>query len=694
MRPEILFPLFAPLTSLQGVGPKLAGLIARVCGPRIADLLWVFPHSIRVWAKTAQIANTPDDETELFKLRIVEHIAPKNPRLPYKIRASDGTSFLDLVFFKVKGDYLHRSFPVGEIRYVGGKLERFNDRPQIAHPDRVFTEAEFARGPVIDVIYPLTEGLTPRVMAKAAQHAADGVPNLPEWQDPAWRAAQKYPGWLEAVQAVHHPVNDAELEPLTPPKLRLAYDELLANQLALSLVRNSQRGKSGRAFSQGSGLRALALKALPFTLTSTQSSALSELDQDIGSGQRMLRLLQGDVGSGKTAIAFLLATAAIANGAQAALMAPTEVLARQHLATIGGWAEKCGVRVSLLTGREQGKARNAILNALALGEIDILIGTHALLTETVAFRDLGLAIVDEQHRFGVAQRLALSSKAGTPPHVLVMTATPIPRSLALAHYGDLDVTRITGKPPGRKDIDTKAMPLNRVDDVLEAIERALLRRERAFWICPLVEESEKTDAMAAEERFQSLSERWGGQVGLLHGRMKGPEKDQTIQAFATGKTAILVATTVVEVGVDVPAATIMVVEHAERFGLAQLHQLRGRVGRSDKASHCILLYQQPLSDAARARLNCLRETNDGFLIAEEDLRLRGAGELLGEKQSGLPDFKIARLDLHGDLLKVAHDDARLVLARDPELQTPRGQALRVLLYLFERDDAVRTLRAG
>jgi ATP-dependent DNA helicase RecG len=531
-------------------------------------------------------------------------------------------------------------------------------------------------------------------MAKAAAHAITLLPTLPEWQDAAWLAKNKWLGWKEAMQAVHNPRTEADLQAHNINRMRIAYDELLANQLALSMVRGRMKALAGRKLQSSGPLRQCALAALPFQLTPAQMSALAELDADLQSGERMLRLLQGDVGSGKTAVAFLAMTGAWAAGTQTALMAPTEVLARQHAATIGQWADKCGLRLALLTRREKGETRDALLRDLASGAINILVGTHALISDGVAFSDLALIVIDEQHRFGVQQRMALGAKANKPPHIIVMTATPIPRSLALAQFGDMDMTRITGKPPGREPVDTKALPLSRLEDVITAIGRAIERGERVYWVCPLVEESEVDDAAAAEMRHVSLGQIWGDKVGLLHGRMKGPDKDRTIAAFKVGELSVLVATTVIEVGVDVPEATVMVVEHAERFGLSQLHQLRGRVGRGEKTSACILLYQAPLGETARARLNCLRQTDDGFLIAEEDLRLRGAGELLGQRQSGMEAFKIAKLDAHAELLSVAHDDARLILARDPELKSPRGAALRTLLYLFERDDAVRTLRAG
>jgi ATP-dependent DNA helicase RecG len=374
-------------------------------------------------------------------------------------------------------------------------------------------------------------------------------------------------------------------------------------------------------------------------------------------------------------------------------MAPTEILARQHFERLKPLAEAAGMRIALLTGRDKAAERRATLEGLASGAIDLAVGTHALFQDQVVFHDLALAVVDEQHRFGVHQRLALSSK-GAGVDLLVMTATPIPRTLVLTYFGDMDVSILREKPAGRLPIDTRSVSLDRLEEVVDGIGRALANGSQVYWVCPLVAESELLDVSAAQERYEELRERYGDSVGIVHGQMPGPEKDSAVEAFADGRTRILVSTTVIEVGIDVPNASIMVIEHAERFGLAQLHQLRGRVGRGSKSSTCILLYKTPLGETAKARIAMMRETEDGFRIAEEDLRLRGEGDVLGVKQSGQPGFRIADLAIHGDLLAMARDDALLHHSRDPELSTPRGEALRALLYLFERNEAVRLLRAG
>jgi ATP-dependent DNA helicase RecG len=692
LRPEILYPLFAPITSLKGIGARLARLIERAAGSQIVDLLWHLPVGIIDRTLAPTIAAAPPGEIVTLTVTVDAHYPPASSRLPYRVRCSDATGSLMLVFFHARGDWLERALPVGTTRLVSGKLETFGSALQMNHPDHI-AEVDTAEALAVEPVYGLTAGLSLKVLRKAVEAALARAPALPEWQDPAFLERRRWQDWRTALEALHHPSNAAELDPLQPSRLRLAYDELLADQLALALVREQTRRAKGRPV-RGSGLlQAKVIAALPFTLTAAQRQALAEIAADMAAPTKMLRLLQGDVGSGKTVVAMLAMLDAVEAGGQAALMAPTEILARQHAETLGRLLAPAGLGVTLLTGRDKGRARATILAGLADGSLRLVVGTHALFQNEIVFHDLVLAVIDEQHRFGVEQRVQLAAK-GRAVDVLVMTATPIPRSLMLTSYGDLDASFLREKPAGRRAITTSVIPLERLGDVVAAVGRALAQGAKVYWICPLIEESESVDLAAVSDRHHHLGTLFGERAGLLHGRMKPAERDHVMEAFAHGALDLLVATTVVEVGVDVPAASIMVIEHAERFGLAQLHQLRGRIGRGDKPSTCLLLYAGPLGDTARQRLKIMRETEDGFRIAEEDLRLRGAGDVLGTKQSGLPQYRLADVTLHEELLEIAHDDARLILARDPTLASERGKALRVLLYLFARDAAVRFLHSG
>ena len=699
MRPLSLNPLFASLTSLPGIGPKLEVLYGKLLGreqPRVIDLLLHMPSGAIDRRARPRLNEVLPGQVVTVDVTVLEHrpSPPNRPRAPYRVVTGDDTdATLTLTFFHARRDYLEKLLPVGEKRYVSGTAEFYDGHLQMVHPDRVVDEKGFADLPLVEPVYPLTEGVGLGVLRKAMDGAVARLPDLPEWQDEAWLSRERFPPFTEALRQLHRPSEPHDVAPESLAWTRLAFDELLAGQLALALVRAHMRRQAGRGSSSEGHLRAKVMKALPYALTHSQQLAVNDIVNDLALPQRMLRLLQGDVGSGKTVVALISAASVIEAGRQAAIMAPTEILARQHLATIAPLAEAAGIRVALLTGRDRGGEREAILDRLVLGDIDLLIGTHALFQDDVAFHDLALAIVDEQHRFGVHQRLALTNK-GDAVDVLVLTATPIPRTLVLTYFGDMDVSELREKPAGRQPIDTRTIPLSRVTEVEDAVGRAIDEGQRAYWVCPLVEESEKIDLAAAEERYQELHQRFGSKVDLIHGKMKSAEKDAAMARFAAGKSQLLVATTVIEVGVDVPEATIMVIEHAERFGLAQLHQLRGRVGRGAGKSTCLLLYKAPLGETAKARLAILRETEDGFRIAEEDLKLRGEGDLLGTRQSGLPGFHVARVEVHGKYLGAARDDAALILTRDPDLQTERGQALRHLLYLFGKDEAIKLIRAG
>ncbi len=708
MRPEILNRYFASASVLKGIGAKveksLAGLVRPQSGDpsvgdqpaRLVDLLFHLPAGVIDRRNRPTISNLPQDGIVTIEAQVGRHRPPPrhNKRIPYRVEVFDDTGALPLVFFHSHGPYLERTLPEGETRFISGKIEWYGGSPQIVHPDHVLTAEQFAEMPLLEPVYPLAAGVSGKILGKAIRQTLADIPLLPEWQDAAWVAARSLPSFQEALEVLHNPRDATDLEPDGPARQRLAYDELLANQLALSLVRRHMKRASGRMLKGDGRFVKMIMDALPFSLTVSQNLAVSEILADLASPVRMLRLLQGDVGSGKTIVGLLAIATAAEAGAQSVLMVPTDILARQHIASIEPLALAAGLRVAVLTGREKGQLRQRLLDELAAGDIDVLIGTHALFQEGVSFADLGLVIIDEQHRFGVHQRLALQSKSNRASDLLVMTATPIPRTLALTTYGDMDITRLTGKPPGRKPIETRVMPMEKLDQIIDGLARAIAQGKRAYWVCPLVEDSDLIDKTAAESRFASLQTRFGQQVGLVHGRMKGHQKDTVMTRFKSGELSVLVSTTVIEVGVDVPEASIMIIENAERFGLAQLHQLRGRVGRGSDASSCVLLYDGPPGEMAAARLRTMRETEDGFIIAEEDLKLRGSGEVLGTRQSGVASFRLADLGQHAELLQVARDDARLVLETDPHLAGARSGALRMLLYLFERDDAIRLLSAG
>ena len=704
MRPNILTPLFASVSSLPGAGPKLAGRLSRLLVPRsaareganVADLIFHFPSGFIDRRFRPDIAHAEDGMIATIYVTVGTHVPPPahNRRLPYRVKCFDESGDMDLVFFHAHTAWLRSQLPEGEQLYVSGRVDHFNGKAQMAHPDYILDEKAFAALPPIEPVYPLTEGVSNKVLGKLINAALAKCPELPEWQNESWIKKQSWPPFRQAVMALHHPEH-AVVDYDSPARQRLAYDEFLASQLALTLVRAHMHGKSGQAMAADGARRQVIKKALPYTLTGAQARALSEKETDLSSDSRMLRLLQGDVGAGKTIVALLSLAMAVEAGFQGALMAPTDLLSRQHMAALKPLCEKAGIRAELLTAREKGNTRKAILAALQKGEIDILIGTHALLQADVIFNNLGLVIIDEQHRFGVRQRLALQHKGSERGvDVLVMTATPIPRTLTLASYGDMDVSRLDERPAGRQPIDTRILPMERIADVVAGVRRAVAAGGRAYWVCPLIEDSDVLDVSDAENRYRELTEPFGGRVGLVHGRMKREERDPVMEQFRRGEIDVLVATTVIEVGVDVPEAGIMVIEHAERFGLAQLHQLRGRVGRGSIKSSCLLLYQGPLSETAEARLKILRESEDGFLIAEEDLRLRGAGDLLGAKQSGMPEFRLSDLAIHAEILAAARDDARMIFNSDPGLKSSRGEALRTLLYLFERDAAISLLTSG
>lgn len=705
MRPMALNPLFASAQTLSGIGPRLLSLLKKavrlppgVAEPRVLDVLWHLPTGVIDRRAEPDVATAVPGSIVTLKVRVLKHRAPPrgNARAPYKVACEDDSGRLDLVFFHAERSFVERQLPVGEVRFVSGRIERYNDVLQMTHPDYIVAPENRADLPLLEPVYPLTAGLSGKILIKAARQALERLPVVPEWQPAAWLASRGSPPFVTAISHLHRPEDAGDVSPGGAAWQRIAYDELLANQLALALVRENYKAQRGRPVTGDGRYRARIADALPFQLTASQRTAISEIAADMQAPRRMLRLLQGDVGSGKTVVALMAMAIAVEAGAQAALMAPTEVLARQHAETIAPLAEKAGLRIGLLTGREKGKPRAELLSRLANGEVDILIGTHALFQSDVVFRDLAFAVIDEQHRFGVHQRLALQTKGGDGgANVLVMTATPIPRTLLMTHYGDLDVSKLTEKPAGRKPIKTTMASTDRIGDVIERLRANVSEGAQVYWVCPLIESNEKSELAAAEERHAHLTQIFGdGVVGLLHGGMSGTAKDKTMQAFAENTSKVLVATTVIEVGVNVPNATIMVIEHAERFGLAQLHQLRGRVGRGDRQSFCLLLHVPQLGETAQKRLAMMCETDDGFKIAEKDLELRGGGEVLGARQSGDAEFRVADVPGFEQLLEAARDDAKMILSADPGLTSARGQALKILLYVFEQDEAVRLFRAA
>ena len=688
MRPDLLNPLFAETESLEGVGPKLKKPLEKLGLTRVKDVAYHLPDRFVQRRSVADLDEAQVGEQIVVALTVTEHRASPNNRAPHRVMAQDGKGNVCALVYFGKASYTARKLlPVGEKRWVAGKLEQYDQWLQIVHPDHVAEDSAGLMGHLVEPVYPLAEGLTQPKIAHLAHQALERAPELPEWIEPGVLDRHKWPTWREALSLAHRSAQPAARD-------RLAYDELLANSLALMLVKDANRKRRGQQLAGGGRLRGKL--ALPFPLTGAQRRSIGEIEGDLAQASPMLRLLQGDVGSGKTVVALEAMLIAVEAGAQAAMLAPTEILARQHYETLRAMAGPTGVNVALLTGRDKGRARESILMGLVDGTIDVIVGTHAIFQDTVAYRNLGLVVIDEQHKFGVSQRLLLTQKGKLTPHMLAMTATPIPRTLRLAEFGEMDVSQLDEMPPGRQAIDTRVIALDRLADVVDGLARHLEAGRQAYWVCPMVRgtESETDDLAAAEARFASLEARFGDAVVMVHGQLKPERKDAAMERFASGQAKLLVATTVIEVGVDVPNATLMVIEQAERFGLAQLHQLRGRVGRGAQKSVCLLLRGEALSEVGRERLALMRETQDGFRLAEEDLRLRGGGELLGTRQSGDTPFRIADLEQITRLLPVAHDDARLLVERDGGLASPRGEAARTLLYLFERDWGVQLLRGG
>lgn len=700
-RPEALEPLFRSLHTVKGVGDKLAALLTRFFGAPdgqeaiVLDVLMHMPSGMVDRRRQVGIAEAYLNQVVTLRLHIDRHQPPPRgkPHVPHRVFAHDETGEISLVFFRAQGGWVEKALPVGEERYVSGQVGFFNGEKQITHPDYIVEPDKFATLPLVEPVYPLTNGLSSKALAKLVRQAVDALPDIPEWIDGATMAQRKWPSFTQAMRMVHLPDNPGEAELWAPARQRLAYDEYLAGQITLQIVRSTMVTERGiaRTFTGNATLKVNSL--LPFSMTEGQKSALDDILKDLAAPTRMSRLLQGDVGSGKTVVALMAMAAMTESGAQSALMAPTELLASQHFRTIKPLCDAAGISCALLTGKMPAAERRKILAGLADDSISIAVGTHALFQSDIEFKDLGLTVVDEQHRFGVHQRLALTDK-GRHSDLLVMTATPIPRTLVLTHFGDMEVSVLREKPAGRQPIDTAVLSINDYARVIARLQARLAEGAQAYWVCPLVEESETLEVVSAEDRFAELQKVFGNQVALVHGRMSAAAKQEVMDRFKANEIKLLVATTVIEVGVDVPNASIIIIEHAERFGLAQLHQLRGRVGRGSQRSACLLLYKEPLSETAKARLETIKSTEDGFVIAERDLELRGQGDLLGTRQSGMPGYRLAVPDVHRHLLEFAHDDAKALLARNPGLTGPEGEATRMLLYLFRKHLALPLIRAG
>lgn len=688
MRPENLHPLFMSVMSLPGVGGKLNTYLTKLLGDnRVKDLLFLKPSNIIDRRYSPKIAEAEIGKVCTLEIEVVKHDESNRYKKVHQVLCRDDSGFINIAFFKPHVSWLRTQLPPGEKRIVSGTVEEFKGFKQMTHPDFIEKIENKSKIQTIEAVYPLTAGLSKKVLGKTIKQAVERTPYLPEWNDKHLMEKKKWLSWEESLIKIHNPENLHDISDNTPAKDRLAYDEILAMQLALAYVRHNQKEKQGIVID---GVIDQLHNNLPFSLTKAQQRAINEILEDMKSPHKMMRLLQGDVGAGKTIVALFACVNAVSAGYQASIMAPTEILARQHFEGISKLCENLNIKVEFLTGRHKGKYREEILENIKSGEAQIVIGTHALFQESVEFKNLALAVIDEQHRFGVHQRMMLSEK-GSQIDCLVMSATPIPRTLTLTLYGDMDISILDEKPANRKEIQTSVLNNNKLDSLVHSLEDKINNGEKIYWVCPLVEESEKMDLAAATERYQELRKYFGDIVGLVHGKMKSDEKKQAMEDFVSGKTKILVATTVIEVGVDVKDASIMVIEHSERFGLSQLHQLRGRVGRGDKQSYCVLVYSHPISQDGRKRLEIMRKTNDGFVIAEEDLSIRGGGEILGTKQSGITEFKFADYALHKELFNTARQDAKVIMETDPHLKSERGKALRVLLYLFEQDLGIKYL---
>lgn len=671
-----------PLTRLKGIGPSLAQKLAVLGMRSVQDLLFHLPLRYEDRTRVAIMRSLQIGDTVQLQGEVVDSRITFGRRRSLQCTLTDGTGFIHLRFFHFSPSQKNSLAPGNRLRCYG-EVRRGRAGFELYHPEyRVLKDGEEeALSDTLTPIYPTTEGLQQgrlRGLVTQALELLDRAGSVQDFLPESLSAQLGLSGLTEAIRLIHRPPLDAPLDwseaGMNPGQRRLAFEELLAHRLCMRRFRNDTSRQLAPSLPANPPLRARFLDQLPFALTAAQQRVSKEIAEDLAASHPMLRLLQGDVGSGKTVIAALSALQAIAAGYQVALMAPTEILAEQHLHNFTQWFAPLGIEVGWLSGKTKGTMRKEQLKSLVSGECQLLIGTHALFQDEVHYAGLGLIIIDEQHRFGVHQRLALRDKAtlgALNPHQLVMTATPIPRTLAMSAYADLDNSIIDELPPGRTPVNTAIISSERRPQVIESIEQACAERNQAYWVCTLIEESDVLECQAAEVTAQTLAKQLPQiRVGLIHGRMKPAEKKAVMDTFKEGEIQLLVATTVIEVGVDVPNASLMIIENPERLGLAQLHQLRGRVGRGAKQSHCILLYQTPLSEAGKQRLAVMRESNDGFFIAEKDLELRGPGQVLGTQQTGLMTFRIADIARDAGLLDAVKDACERVLHEHPAIIDP------------------------
>ena len=714
--------LLTPLKKLSGFTDRSMKLYERLLLKRsldfekelkVIDLLYHKPEKVLFRKENPDLRTVQDGDLITVKVVVDDYKIPYKNYQPHKILCHNQTGFITVVYFKML-DYMKPMFKEGNEIVISGKVEKFNNELQMTHPDYVNNQ----NIPNYEQIYPLTAGLINKNLRQNIQKILQKIPDLPEWLPNDLLFENGWKSWKESILSMHNAKNDNELLDNSPYIERLAFDELLANQISFNLVKEKIKLENQKDIfvNKNNSLKKYFLELLPFELTNDQKKVIKEIEDDLYSQKRMLRLVQGDVGSGKTVVAFLSMLPFLENHKQIAFMVPTSILATQHFEWLKNICTKSNnieiidynelasskknlenslldfdkneknikIKIALLTGKIKGKKREKILNALKNGDIDILIGTHAIFQEKVEFKNLEYVVIDEQHKFGVAQRLNLIEK-GKNTDTLIMTATPIPRTLALTIYGDMDISTIKEKPKNRKEIITTSLQKERFNDLIARIKEKIKENEKIYWICPLIDESENLPATPVFQRYEEFKKFFNEEeLGLLHGKMTEEEKDEIMADFSdkNGLTKILISTTVVEVGVDVPDATIIIIESPERFGLSQIHQLRGRVGRGDKQSYCILFYEK-LTNSLKKRMEILKNSSDGFYIAEEDLKLRGSGEMLGVKQSGYQEYLIANLSTHYTLLLQASKIAKQIV-KDKNLLN--NESIKTLLQMFSYDE--------